>query len=93
MPNRYGASKQSSRVVDKTRIAELETALRRIVELSTPGRVCKNCKHCWNGSVIDFCDEGRGGSEHDPKTHSCEKFQSADFIITDICAIAQDALR
>lgn len=85
-----GELAQSDRASDKARIAELEEALRKIVSACSPAIVCMNCEHCWNSSVIDYCEEKSCGDK-DPHSHSCSDF-SPDDATDEIIAIAQSAL-
>jgi hypothetical protein len=75
------------------RIAELEAALREIVRLSTPDRVCCNCKHCEEISGYDYCSLKHTGSPlEDASSQSCEKFEVGGFIVPGTCEIARKAL-
>lgn len=75
------------------RIAEVDAALREIVRLSTPNRVCANCKHCEEIAGDDYCS-----SRHtripleDSSSQECEKFEVGGFIVPGTYEIARKAL-
>ena len=80
------------------RIAELEAerdrlreALKKIVALSTPDRVCNNCKHCQELVNMDWCGWNHKPLE-DASSQECGKFEAAGFIVPGTHIIAREAL-
>jgi len=73
------------------RIAEVEAALLEIVELSTPERVCANCKHCEEIAGGDYC-RLTGKELEDASSQECEKFEVGGFIVPGTYEIARKAL-
>lgn len=69
----------------------LREALKKIVALSTPDRVCNNCKHCQELGNTDWCGWNHKLLE-DASSQECGKFEAAGFIVPETHTIARKAL-
>lgn len=69
----------------------LQEALKKIVALSTPDRVCNNCKHCQELGNTDWCGWNHKLLE-DASSQECGKFEAAGFIVPETHTIARKAL-
>lgn len=70
----------------------LREALKKIVTLSTPDRVCSNCKHYQELGNTDWCGWNHKPLE-DASSQECGKFEVAGFIVSETHTIAQEALK
>lgn len=71
----------------------METALREIVRMSTPDRVCVNCAHCEEVSGDDYCSLVRHCKKlEDASSQTCDHFRTAGFIVPGTCKVAGEAL-
>lgn len=69
----------------------LREALKKIVALSTPDRVCNNCKHCQELGNTDWCGWNHKLLE-DASSQECGKFEAAGFIVPETHTIARKVL-
>ncbi|MGN1365474.1 MAG: hypothetical protein ACI406_08920 [Victivallis vadensis] len=69
----------------------LREALKKIVALSTPDRVCNNCKHCQELGNTDWCGWNHKLLE-DASSQECGKFEASGFIVPETHTIARKAL-